>query len=442
MKKVKIHTKEGDYEGLLVNEVIEKRRQFLIVKLDSGYNIGVDKAKIVTMQESEEKILPDQKTEPGRKPSQPESEKDSLYILHTGGTIASKVDYKSGGVSALFTPEEIVSLFPEIKGSHSIQARLISNVSSEDMGFSSYNNLIENIASFAKKEIEEKEKIKGVIITHGTDTLHYTSAALSFALHGLPFPVVLVGAQRSSDRPSSDARMNLACAVRFVEFAKPKEISGVFACMHSSISDDSCLIFRGVNLRKMHTSRRDAFRQINSAHFAEAWFNENRVELTKSALEELSSGEKKERFSHQEYRPDLRIGVLYAHPGLRKEEILAYQGFHGLIIAGTGLGHLGISRSEEADNTGNLEALKELIKTGTRIAVAPQSIHGRINLNVYSPGRKLKEIGILGNLCAMTIETAFIKLAYLISCFKPELIGELYHADFCGENRMRNLLNE
>ncbi len=441
MKKVKIHTKEGNFEGLLVNEALKGKRQFLIIKLASGYNVGVDKAKIVTMQESEESPLK-QEEKVEDKPEKEDSGKDSLYILHTGGTIASKVDYRSGGVSALFTPEEIVSLFPEIKGDHRLEARLISNVFSEDMRFSSYNSLIEDIASLAKKDIEEKEKIKGVIITHGTDTLHYTSAALSFGMHGIPFPVVLVGAQRSSDRPSSDAGMNLVSAVKFIEYAKAKGISGVFACMHSSVSDDSCRIFRGVNLRKMHTSRRDAFRQVNSGHFADVWPGEGRVELSKDALAEMNSPEKKERLSFQGFRDGLRMGILYAHPGLRKEEILAYQGFHGLVIAGTGLGHLGISKPEEAGNSGNLEALKELIKSGTWVAVAPQAIYGRVNLNVYSTGRKLKEIGVLGDLCAMTLETAFIKLAYLVSSFKHESIAELYHADFCGENPRRLMLDE
>src|SRR3989344_329315 len=182
----------------------------------------------------------------------------TISILHTGGTIASKVSPK-GGVSVQYSEKEILRLYPEIKSLANIKSRLIANMFSENMNFSHYNLLAKEI----KEEVDKG--IDGIIITHGTDTLHYTAASLSFILENLPIPVLFVGAQRSSDRGGSDASLNLVSAVNFIN---KTYFSGVAICMHSSMEDTSCSILPGLKTRKFHTSRRDAFQAINSKPYA------------------------------------------------------------------------------------------------------------------------------------------------------------------------------
>ena len=200
--RVKITTLDDEFEGILLPE----ENEFFVLKFDSGYNIGISKKRVKSVKTIESK----KKSAVKKKSVSQKKGLPKVSVLHTGGTIASKVDYETGGVTAKFTPEELLEMFEELKDIANISSRLVRNMFSEDMRFSHYNIL----ANEVKKEIENGAQ--GVIITHGTDTLHYTAAALSFILDGLRAPVILVGAQRSSDRGSSDASLNLLSAVYFI----------------------------------------------------------------------------------------------------------------------------------------------------------------------------------------------------------------------------------
>ncbi|HOI18621.1 MAG TPA: Glu-tRNA(Gln) amidotransferase subunit GatD [Candidatus Woesearchaeota archaeon] len=366
--------------------------------------------------------------------SEGQSNLSKVVILHTGGTIASKVDYDVGGVSAFFEPDEIVSLFPELKEIAKIETRKVSNVFSDELRFEDYNVMCENIVKTAN------EGCKGIIITHGTDTMHYTSAALSFMLKGLNIPVVIVGAQRSSDRSSSDSGVNLIAATRF---AIEPGVKGVFICMHEKSCDDSCVILKGVNVRKMHSSRRDAFRQINSKPFARVKKNRDVEILDKDYLKEISKlerlydlvkkGEKKDNASFDMINPDLKIAMVYVHPNMTAEEISYIKNFDGAILIGTGLGHIGTTKKNKVI----FDEVKSAIDKGCVVAVCPQTIYGRINFNVYSNGVKLKEIGCLGNLCDITPETGFIKLAYLLSNYDKSEAKRLYEKNLRMEINSR-----
>ena len=123
----------------------------------------------------------------------------------------------------------------------------------------------------------------GVVVAHGTDTMHYTSAALNFMLD-TPVPVVVTGAQRSSDRPSSDAFMNLISSV----VAAKSDIAEVTLCMHAEEDDSYCLLHRGTKVRKMHTTRRDTFRSINALPIA-------KIEKGKLKLVDKNSDYNKEK---------------------------------------------------------------------------------------------------------------------------------------------------
>lgn len=219
--RVKIITKDEIREGILMPN---EETNSVVIKLDSGYNIGIDNKRI-----KEIKIVEKYKKEKvkSQKEDNKDANKPTISILHTGGTIASRVDYKTGGVVANFSPNEIIGMFPEIREIANINSKLIEQMLSEDMRFEHY----QAIALAIKEEV--KKNVNGIIITHGTDTLAYTSAALAFIFENLNIPILLVGAQRSSDRGSSDAAMNLICAA---EFITKTDFCGVAICMHEKNS--------------------------------------------------------------------------------------------------------------------------------------------------------------------------------------------------------------
>jgi glutamyl-tRNA(Gln) amidotransferase subunit D len=403
--KVKVKTKDKEFVGVLMPDSINNK---LVLKLDTGYNIGIDKKKVKSTRVLEKAKV---KKEVSKKVKQ-NSKLPAISILHTGGTIASKVDYETGGVISRFTPEEILENVPELKKIANIKASLISNIFSEDMSFKEYNKLAKEI------EKEVKKGVKGIIITHGTDTLHYSSAAMSFMLENLQVPVVFVGAQRSSDRGSSDASMNLICAAQFIS---KTNYAGVCICMHKSMDDDSCLILPGVKARKLHSSRRDAFKVVNDVPI---------LEINKKG--DILDGKSKfdhrvERFEVKLLKENLKIGILKSHPNMSTSEILNYSKFDGLILEGTGLGHFPIN------NKGILAAIKKLSKE-IPMVMTSQAIFGRVNMNVYANGREIQEFVISGE--DMLSEVALIKLAYLLSNYKKDVKG-LIGKDLRGEINSR-----
>ncbi|MBS3106290.1 Glu-tRNA(Gln) amidotransferase subunit GatD, partial [Candidatus Woesearchaeota archaeon] len=248
--QVKVITEEKEFLGTLMPTKSEKT---LFLKLENGYNLGIEKKKIKKIETLKSAVV-SKKAVARVKPKQGLK---NIVILYTGGTIASKVDYQTGGVVAQSSADELVQFVPELKGIANISTERICNVMSEDMRFDEYQVMVEVI----KKHLDKD----GLIIGHGTDTLAYTAAALSFALENLPIPVLIVGSQRSSDRASSDAAMHLICASQFIT---KTDFKGVAICMHHSSNDDVCAILPATKTRKMHTSRRDAFKAINAEPLA------------------------------------------------------------------------------------------------------------------------------------------------------------------------------
>jgi glutamyl-tRNA(Gln) amidotransferase subunit D len=350
-----------------------------------------------------------------------------ISILHLGGTIASFYDKSKGGVSAKYTAKDILNLYPEIKKIADIDSRLIRNMWSQDMRFSHYNI----VAKEVQKEI--KKGAEGIIITHGTDTMHYTSSALSFILENLSIPIILTGAQRSSDRGGSDAKLNLICACQFIAQTEFQEVA---ICMHESTSDDSCLILPGTKTRKIHSTRRDAFKPINAKPIARVTSKGNVGFIDKNLKKH--EGKLKLMLLNEE----LKIGILKSHPNMLAEEINFYKDYDGLIIEATGLGNLPTSKIDEETKESE-KILETLKKMGQKlpIVLTLQTIFGRLNLNVYSNQRIYQEIGLLGHQLDMTTETAFIKLAWLLSNYNKEEIPKLIHKNFRGEISSRTSLD-
>jgi len=422
--KILINLIDGsEVEGVFVPS---KDDDFLLIKLDSGYNRSINKKKIKNIKlvlEHKEKMKTQDKI------SQDEN-LPLIYVLHVGGTIASKVDYTTGGVSAQIDSSELIESIPGIKNLARIKTKVLMNMMSENVRFEHFNIFAKDIISLL-----EDEKIDGIILSHGTDTLHYTSAALSFILQNIKIPVVLVGSQRSSDRPSSDSTLNLLCAIKFIidQKTNDKNLTGFFACMHANSGDDYCNIFRPTNLRKMHTSRRDAFKQINSMPIAE-------VHNDKIKYFELGNTDNiSPLFEPAYFRNDIKVGILKSHPNMFAEEIAAYKNYNGLILESTGLGHVPIIYDDKITKENkNIEMELKKLCEEMPVIITAQCINGSTNLNVYGPGRKLIKLGVLGAGPIIT-ETAFIKLAWLLSNFSKKEIKQLWKRNFVGEILSRDL---
>tara|TARA_Y100000034_G_scaffold116081_1_gene153968 strand:+ start:546 stop:1772 length:1227 start_codon:yes stop_codon:yes gene_type:complete len=395
---VEIKTKKETLKGILMPS-----KKNTTLKLKSGYNLSIKKSDI----ESTKKL-----TQSTKKPNIKIKQNKSLpkiVILHTGGTLSSKVDYETGAVSSSFSPEDLLDKYPELKESAYIDSKLVFNILSENITFKHFNQLAKEI---------EKINAKGVIITHGTDTLAYTASALSFALENLSIPVILVASQRSSDRPSSDAFLNLKLAIKFILETDFKDVG---ICMHASMDDESCYILPATKTKKLHSTRRDAFKPINTIHIA-------LVSNSNIKFYNRDYNKRERKLKLKLFKENLKIGILTVHPNLDSSEISNFKDFNGLIIQGTGLGHIPIE---------NTKILKELKKLNIPKVITTQTIFGNINLNVYSTGREIKN-HLIGNYLDLTLETAFIKLAWLLSNH-PKDIEKIFNKNLRNEINKRIL---
>lgn len=406
------------FEGFLIPQTELGNPDTIVLKISSGYNIGVKYQKGMTIERLEDT----RKLESFEARTITHDKKlKTITILHTGGTIASRLDYRTGGVVSAFSPEELLTLFPELVDIVNIKARLLMNIWSEDIRKEHY----EYMATEIKKEIEDG--VDGVILGHGTDTLHYTAAALSFILQDLPIPVLIVGAQRSSDRGSSDAGANLISAARFIV---DSDFAGIATCLHGTSDDKLIYLNPPCKTRKMHTSRRDAFRPINALPIATFDYLDKKIKFLRTDY--LRRDPKREI----NFRPKMeeRVGLIKIHTDF-DPEILKFcidKEYKGLILEGTGLGHVpGVKDELSAKNQKILDFLQELCKTCI-VVMTSQCLYGRINMNVYDKGRDLQTMGVIPGE-DMLPEVALIKLKWLLGNFKPEEAKKLILKNLAGE---------
>jgi len=404
--KIQITTKKDTISGLFM----PSKDNTIIIKLNTGYNIGIDKKNIKKIKLLEKNKPKKQKNTKIKK----NSKLLTITILHTGGTIASKVDYETGGVTAKFTAKDLLEMFPGLGKIANINTELVSNMMSEDMLFSDYQKLASAVEKHAKKGVN------GIIIGHGTDTLAYTAAALSFMFEKINIPVILVGSQRSSDRGSSDANLNLICAARFIA---ESDFKGVAICMHNSMSDDKCAILPATKTRKLHTSRRDAFQVVNDTPIA-------LIDPKSSKIEYLKKLPKKEDKIVLKKKFENKVGLLKTHTNMDPNLFKFFtKNYKAIVIEGTGLGHaptnLGI-------NLKNYEEIKKFIKKGGIVAITSQCLFGRVHPNIYTNLRRLSEIGCV--FCEdMLPETAHIKLSWLLGNYNKKEVEDLMLVNLRGE---------
>ena len=389
--KVILRRNKKEIEGILMPRAKLFSDDMLVLKLSNGYNIGIEKKSI-----AEIRLIEKYKERGGNEEEEIKIKQSlpTISILHTGGTIASKVDYRTGAVVAKFSPEEIIKMFPELTEIANIQSRLVFQMFSEDIEPEHWGILAKEISE------EIKKGINGILITHGTDTLSYTSSALSFMLRDLPVPVILVGSQRSSDRGSSDAYLNIISAARFIANT---DFAGVAVCMHATSSDICCYIHHGTNVRKMHSSSRDAFKSVNTIPIAKVFVDGN-IEFL---VEEYGKRDKKSLILMNNF--DRKIGGVKIRPGISYNELNFFEkrGYRGLVLEGTGLGHAPVNVLDKYTRHHKkiLSTLKRMSKT-ILVVMTTQCIYGDVNMNVYSTGRDiLYDVIIPAN---MIPETAYV----------------------------------
>ena len=433
--KIRVEIKKGICEGLLMPRIELGDTNCIVLKLDNGYNIGINFGEIKTIKLLERKNeaavnkekKKEKKEEREEKEKARKETKNDIVILGCGGTIASKIEYRTGAVYPAITPEELIASFPELKNKN-LRSKLLFQLFSEDMAPTHWQLIADEVG----KEI--KKGCKGVVLTHGTDTMHYTSAALSFMLK-TPVPVVLVGAQRSSDRGSSDNWMNLNSAV----LAAESDIAEVSVCMHGSTNDDFCYLNPGTKCRKLHTSRRDAFKTVGRKPIARIWPEKNWVEI-------LSNDYKRRNSMNLEVdtKIDPNVALIYTYPGIKPKFIEKLADFYnGVVIAGTGLGHVPTNPFNDPKRNSILPAIKSLIERDIPVVIAPQTIFGRINMNIYACGRALLETGVIGNYCDWLPEVALVKLMHVLGHEKSlEKIKEKMLTNVAGEITERTEISE
>ena len=409
--RISIQTAENTFEGIVIPRAeIGADDQHIILKLDSGYNIGIHVDNIQQLK----RLKPGKQVQPELPAVERKTKKGKPWvsILSTGGTIASRVDYHTGAVYPALTVDDLYTVVPELGDIANIRAEVVFSIFSENLQPSHWTK----IAKLTAKHLDESE---GVVIAHGTDTMGYTAAALSFALQNLPGPVILTGSQRSSDRPSSDAALNLTGAVLA---ACQGPFAEVVIAMHRSPDDTAIALHPGTQVRKCHTSRRDAFLTINGDLLGEV--RDGKVQMIANDSSYHQRYSKRKLVLQPKFDP--KVALVKTTPGMTGDSIdaLIDRGYHGIVIEGTGLGH--------APKT-LLAAIKRAQEEQIPIVMTSQCIWGRVQMRVYRTGVELVQRGVIPGE-DMIAETAYVKLMWVLAQTQdPEEIRTRMLENLVGE---------
>ena len=399
-------TSELTFSGILMPRYESGDESHIVLKLKSGYNVGIEFEKI----EKLEKIGKVDTVSENSQTIEKDGKLPKILLLSTGGTIASKVDYRTGAVTPALSATELYEAVPEIAKIANVDAEVLFSEYSENLQPEHWLEIAKKVDSVADSDYA------GIIIAHGTDTMHYSSAFLSFALSGFKKPITLVGSQRSSDRPSSDAALNLIAATKFLV---KTESTGIFVVMHQNESDDAIACHFGTRVRKNHTSKRSAFQTVGD----EPAFVVYEDKILKNA--------KKEFFNGNEYNPkinlDTKVALVKYHPGFDSEiiESLIKLQYRAIIFEGTGLGHVGKTM---------YDSIKKAKESGMFLGMTSQCIDGRVSMTVYESGRDLLDIGITP-LENMIPEVALVKAMWVLGNSKSydemkKMMLENYSSEF------------
>lgn len=404
-----INTTRGEFKGIILPRSVHDDEEHLVLKLNTGYNIGIAVDTILDMKEFGYKEahykIPEKEF-----PTSPN--KPYVKLLGTGGTIASRLDYRTGAVIPAFSPGELYGAVPELADICNLSTEKLFGVFSENMGPEQYKALAIAIG----REIEKG--IDGIVIGHGTDTMHHTAAALTYMVQNSPVPIVMVGSQRSSDRPSSDAALNL---IHSTTAAGYSDIAEVMVCMFGPTSDEYGLLHRGTRVRKMHSSYRSTFRTIGDIPLATV---QRPYKIT--PLKKNYNHRRRDRNVTIAPYFEERVAMLYYYPNMHPDMIdsLVDNGYKGIVIAGTGLGHV---------NKPLYPAIERATKAGVAIYMTVQTLWGFVHMFVYETGRDMMSKGVIPAQ-NMLPEVAYIKLAWALGQTKDlEKVREIMLTPICDD---------
>ncbi len=407
--EVRARTSRGDFEGLLLPRSETADPLHLVLKLPTGYNVGIRHDTVLSLEKLgyREAHYQIPEREFPKDPAKPR-----VRLLGTGGTIASRLDYRTGAVIPAFSPGELYGSVPELADICNLETEKLFGVFSENMGPEQYVVLARKIGEAIA------EGWDGIVVGHGTDTMHHTAAALSFMVQKPPVPIIMVGSQRSSDRPSSDAAQNL---INATWAAAHGPIAEVMVCMFGPTSDRYNLLHRGTRVRKMHTSYRSTFRTLGDIPLAMV----ERGKLT--PLKDDWAPRRTDREVTVQPVFEERVTIVYYYPNMNPDLIdaLVEKGYKGIIIAGTGLGHV---------NRKIYEALDRAHKAGVLMFMAVQTLWGFVQMYVYETGREILELGVTP-LANMLPEVAYIKLGWALGVHPddPDAVRRLMTTPVAGE---------
>jgi len=386
--EVNVHTERGDFAGIILPRSETADANHVVLKMITGYNVGLNYANITGIDVGGSKKanykIPEQEF-----PHDPA--KPRVKLFGTGGTIASRLDYRTGAVIPAFSPGELYGSVPELADVCNLETEKLYGVFSENMGPEQWQGLAEAIG----KEIEKG--VAGIVVGHGTDTMHHTAAALSFMVQDSPVPIVMVGSQRSSDRPSSDAAINLINSTRT---AATSDVAEVMVCMFGPTSDEYGLLHRGTRVRKMHSSYRSTFRTISDIPIGKV--DESGVTTFRDDYNHRRGDNRVEINTAF----DDRVAIVYYYPNMKPDIIdsLVDNGYKGIVIAGTGLGHV---------NRPLYPALKRAHDAGVHMFMTVQTLWGYVQMYVYETGREIMELGVVPA-ANMLPEVAYVKLGWAL----------------------------
>ncbi len=403
---IQITTNKTQLEGILMPRSEYSAPDFIEIKLENNYNVGINVSEIQNIKKIGKREanykLPEKKF-PYNK------DLPKLQLLGTGGTVASRLDYTTGAVIPSFTPSELFSSVPELAEICNLDCEIVFEILSENMKFEYWQKLAEKVKQAVDSGFD------GIVIGHGTDTMTFTSAALSFMLKDLSIPVVLTGSQRSSDRPSSDAALNLINAATVAT----SDIAEVVVTMLGSSSHDYGLIHRGTMVRKMHSSVRDTFRTIDDIPLG--MVRDRKIKTFKNNYRKRSLSETTINTNFEK-----KVALIYSYPGMENEQIEFYidKGYKGIVFAGTGLGHV---------STDIYNAIERAIQEGITILMTTQTLHGFVGMNVYSTGRELQHLGVIPGRNLLP-EVGYVKLGWVLGQTNDlKEIKELMLTNVAGE---------
>jgi glutamyl-tRNA(Gln) amidotransferase subunit D len=405
---VELEADGNSFSGVILPRSETADDRHIVLKLSNGYNIGIAASKVTSGRRtgSREAHYHIPEKEFPYNPGLPR-----VKLLGTGGTIASRLDYRTGAVIPAFSPGELYGAVPELADICNLETEKLFGIFSEDMGPVQYITLAEAIG----REIEKG--VAGIVIGHGTDTMHHTAAVLSFMCQDLPVPVVLVGSQRSSDRPSSDAALNLMHSTRTAAYCDAAE---VLVCMFGPTSDKYGLLHRGTRVRKMHSSYRSTFRTIGDIPLAM---------VDRESFTYLKPDYRRRDPSRKpKIQPvfDERVAMVYYYPNMKPDMIssLVDNGYKGIVIAGTGLGHV---------NKPLYEPLRKAHEAGVHVYMTVQTLWGYTQMYVYDTGRLLMQRGVVP-LANMLPEVAYMKLSWALGVTGDfEEVQRLMTTPLCNE---------